>query len=548
MFQRKPILYKSSQDSLTQGYLESRILIWNALKKPGRRHPHFDFNKSNISQLSRQKLLNLRKSQEKNEAYRLSIHENELPDVKVWFALKERIESTFNVHDKIAILKEALAKRVKLSPLDTSLLLTIADRGNFNEILQFFFDSEFCTTQHLVAFYNRHLADLNLFKLCINHPKFPATHKNFIENGGTSIVNISRQFVNINTYFDVISFVITNHPQLISYFELKTLHQTLISRYETRKYLGHANDSLREFKNVIWLICHHPECSFLYSKYSIDELIHKKNNDANYPFFWAAKMGYQDIFNLYYFHADTIDYAREIAIKLAIKNGNESLVLNTVNELILLCHKQSALTFYLAISLQEYLVKDILKIIINLVFHSAEIECTTELTKKHKLPQAYAMKNHSLTLFQKNQLSLTELIDRMKTGVQNYISDNPCNQGKNLGWCIISLLNNTNLTSECKIFAAYSVLNKMFNVSKPLQFHVTQAVKDYTNGINQIAENYAVKSNIDLILFCQNFISMINKGNMDCHNCSLINENDLLVRVGVKALPLSGMVLTNRNR
>lgn len=537
MFQRKPLLKSSPNNSLKRGYLGSRILIWNALKQPNKYHRYLDFDKSEISSQSRNNLLKLLKSKNNNTLYRLGILEYELPDVKVWLTTKAKIENASSDHDKINILKEALDNGMELSAEDTPLLLSIANGRQLTKILQFFFDHNSCTTQHLVYFYNNCCTHYNLFTLCMNHTKFPKTHKDYSYHAANSIMHFYSNISNINTRLNVITFFLKNYPQLISHSELKALHQALISSYRVIKNITHNKNDLSRLKDTILLACHHPECSFLYSEKDINEFTLKNENgvdthDVYYPLFWAAKIGYQDIFSLYYFHTDTLDYAREMAMKFSIERGNHQLITCIIDELVLSCHKETTCAFYLAITCQQHLVNDVLKQIINLVLDSAKTECKTALYKNHKLPEFYASKNHfSLSLFQKQSVSLDWIIERLNTGISNYVFSDRFVHAKQLSWCVDHLLKNPNLPLNCKLLIACSVTNEKFNVSKQLQFYVKQAIHEYTSLIEKIAEEYAIKLNFDFILFCQNFIAMASKGRLDPQNCTNINEHELIKQI-----------------
>jgi hypothetical protein len=475
----------------------------------------------NLPKETTSRLMELLHSPEENIATRLSILEEIFPEVKNWLSIRDGIGLANNSEDKITILKNGLENGFRLSPEDMDLLLTIRNWRQFPEMIKYYFDHDSCTTEHIMNLFNQcHFSNGNYYDLdCvfIQHEKFPNTREEYFQYRGEEISSI--------TYREgEIALVMNNKPDLCESYDLIKMAGYCMSMY----YDDDSNKT--SLHKTLLLIFNHPEFPFLYSsaEYKLKILDFKFKN----PLYWAAENKLYDIYNLFYFHEDTLDLARKHSFTF-FKNTKNLNIISVINK-NLLAHLEERMIIF-SLGMKGLFPQEILLSFYELMVEAGTAECNSAMMNG-KLPEYHSV------LFQKNQVSHKEIIANAKLAIQDYLNDKPSEKGKTRSACILWILSNRRISSGFKLVAIYSILNEYTYKESRVKEYLNKKIGQHTNIIQTAAEQHADTLNLDLTRLCENLLYQIYKTySTCCITLKTIDPDDLINQVSKGAE-------TNKNR
>jgi hypothetical protein len=258
----------------------------------------------------------------------------------------------------------------------------------------------------------------------------------------------------------------------------------------------HAHPGSENQKNIekaFLLICSHPEYLFL-----------KPEKYRYSPF---HNIPNKNIFNLFYFHEDTSDEDRKIAVNILLKNKKfaDDVSLGHAQAF----HMQKMILFYLEMMGHNLIPRELLLAMLAFLIASAQQDILISLQTDHKLPSLYSSSNHTLALYQQKSFSLEWLIKRAKVGVENYIQDTPSKKGQTRRICMGHILSNQSLSSEFKIMAIHAILHESTWETSRIQIRITAAMGRHLAAFNAEAEKCAKSKDIRLSTFSKKLLAKI---------------------------------------
>jgi hypothetical protein len=454
--------------------------------------------------------------------------------------------------DKIQILSDALNEGLRIEPEDARALVGVSSAA----VIEFFLNHESCTVQHLVKIFNacsyeNNKDTLSILTACMMHPKFPGHRKEYVALGGKSLVKIYIELINQHggkegAGFAFIKTIFKNHQKLVSYSSLFYFFQEMNTRY--------VDDA--ELEEVLWLICQHPGYWYV-SESKVSDVsicdIDKNFLDRSSPFHHATFRGFKDVFNYHYFHKNILDGYKVAAVRVlskridCMKSGRDRQALGKISTDLMIDvadhwfksnYEKHMFTFYLVMMYGEnplllLRTKDVVFAIIKMWIESAAVEfCVAAIKEGSFKPAIY--KSNPMVMFQRPPIPHDLLIMRVGSAIDSYLShqDRPTEKGGRRAMSLSILLGNSQISSECKFLAIYSVLNEAipFGQTSRIKNHLLAAIGDYLELIKTAAADYAKEKNFNLEKLMQNLVSVFLQ--IGGENMGGITEDKLIEKIG----------------
>jgi hypothetical protein len=415
-------------------------------------------------------------------------------------AMKARSEDA----DKIQILSDALNEGLQIEPKDASALASVSTVP----VIEFFLNHESCTVKHLMWIFKLICLtaweyDLNAVMTCMKHAKFPANRKEYEAHGGIPLYHMYVAFMrkrDNDAGFALLKYMLEKHSSLILYPELPDIQQELLTRYKDNA----------EQEAALLLLCHHPdywEINIFGEGLTSDDIHHEL-----FPFFVAARKGYKDVFNYFYFHEGMSDVIKIHALKLSEKHPH--LMMDAACHWFKSNYEKHMLTFYMATMCGENSLllqtQDVVLTIIKLWMEISTAEFFPVAIKNESFKPAI-YKSNPMVIFQKPTVTCEWLVRQAEMGVMEYFYHNdPSRRGAGRAGSLHNILENPSLPSSCKILAVYSVLNEITWVgTSRIKDFLKRHIGRYINEIEKIAGDYASENNLDLEKLKDNFASLL---------------------------------------